>query len=141
VGRAGQLLVTGGAVAADGRHLALRTYTDAYVWPLTGSDVVAALATPPVRAALPESPQGEAISFTADSASLVVASEITPNAVTVVPLPVAAAAAGSETAAAPTPSLTDFTSSGLSPITSAVIAACVATLMVWLGGLVRRRRP
>ena len=139
VGRAGQLLVTGGAVAADGRHLALRTYTDAYVWPLSGSDVVGALATDPARVALPESPQGEAITFTADGVSLVVGSEGTPSAITVVPLPTGAAAPAGETAAGATASLTDFTSSGLSPITSAVIAACVATLVVWLGGLLRRR--
>lgn len=138
-GRAGQLLITGGAVAADGGHLALRTYTDAYVWPLSGADVVAALATAPVRTALPESPQGEAISFTSDSTALVVASEGTPSAVTVVPLPGGAAAPPGDTAAAPPPSLTDFTSSGLSPITSAIIAASVATMVVWLGGLLRRR--
>ena len=35
------------------QHLALRTYTDAYVWPLAGSDVVAALAGAPVRIPLP----------------------------------------------------------------------------------------
>jgi hypothetical protein len=139
VGRAGQLLVTGGAVAPDGRHLALRTYTDAYVWPLSGSDVVAALTSVPARVALPESPQGEAITFTSDGASLVVGSEGLPSDVTVVPLPVGAAAPAGETAAAPTASLTDFTSSGLSPITSGIIAACVATLVVWLGGLLRRR--
>ena len=39
----------------------------------------------PLRIALPASPQGEAISFTADSRSLVVASERLPSAVTVVP--------------------------------------------------------
>jgi hypothetical protein len=139
VGRAGQLLITGGAVAPDGDHLALRTYTDAYVWPLSGADVVAALATAPVRTALPESPQGEAISFTSDSTALLVASEGTPSDVTVVPLPAGAAAPAGETAAGPTASLTDFTSSGLSPITSAIIAACVATMVVWLGGLLRRR--
>jgi hypothetical protein len=139
VGRAGQLLITGGAVAPDGDHLALRTYTDAYVWPLSGADVVAALATAPVRTALPESPQGEAISFTSDSTALLVASEGTPSDVTVVPLPAGAAASAGETAAGPTASLTDFTSSGLSPITSAIIAACVATMVVWLGGLLRRR--
>jgi hypothetical protein len=142
VGRAGQLLITGGAVAADGGHLALRTYTDAYVWPLSGADVVGALATAPVRTPLPDSPQGEAISFTADSTALVVASEGTPSDVTVVPLPAGAAAPSGETAAGPTASLTDFTSSGLSPITSGIIAACVATMVVWLGGLIRRRsRP
>ncbi len=139
VGRAGQLMITGGAVSPDGTRLAVRTYTDAYVWPLSGADVVGALATEPVRIALPESPQGEAISFTADSAALLVAGEGTPSDVTVVPLPASAPAA--EASAAPPASLTDFTSSGLSPITSAVIAAGVATVVVWLGGLVRRRRP
>jgi hypothetical protein len=139
VGRAGQLMVTGGAVARDGRHLALRTYTDAYVWPLTGSDVVGALAATPVRIALPPSPQGEAISFTADSRQLVVASEGTPSALSVVPVPAAAPAPGT---AAPgsAPSLTDFTSSGLSPITTGLIAAAVATLVVWVGGRLRSRR-
>ena len=68
-------MATGGAVARDGRHLAVRTYTDAYVWPLTGSDVAGALAGRPVRVPLPDSPQGEAISFTADSRQLVVGSE------------------------------------------------------------------
>ena len=142
VGRAGQLLITGGAVAANGGHLAVRTYTDAYIWPLAGSDVVGALATAPVRLALPDSPQGEAISFTSDSSALLVASEGTPSDVIVVPLPAGAAAPSEETAAGPTASLTDFTSSGLSPITSGIIAACVATMIVWLGGLLRRRhRP
>ena len=47
VGRAGQLMITGGAVSGDGTRLALRTYTDAYVWPLAGSDVPGALAAHP----------------------------------------------------------------------------------------------
>ena len=141
VGRAGQLLVTGGAVSADGRHLALRSYTDAYVWPLAGSDVVGALATDPTRAPLPDSPQGEAITFTADGTALLVASEGTPTDVTAVPLPAGTAAPAGGTSAGPTPSLTDFTSSGLSPITSGIIAAGVATLVVWVGGLLRRRKP
>ena len=140
VGQAGQLLVTGGAVAADGRHLALRTYTDAYVWPLAGSDIPAALAGTPVRVPLPESPQGEAISFTADGRQLLVASEGSPSALSVVPIPAAGTGApAAPTAAGATPSLTDFTSSGLSPITTGIIAAVVATLAVWFGGLFRRR--
>jgi hypothetical protein len=138
-GRAGQLMVTGGAVARDGRHLALRTYTDAYVWPLTGSDVVGALAADPVRVALPASPQGEAISFAADNQQLVVASEGTPSALTVVPVAAPATAAGT-TAPGAVPSLTDFTSSGLSPFTSGLIAAVVATIVVWLGGMLRPKR-
>jgi hypothetical protein len=139
VGRAGQLMVTGGAVAGDGTRLALRTYTDAYVWPLAGSDVPGALAATPVRIPLPESPQGEAISFTADNQQLVVASEGLPSDLTVVPLPAAVTAAAGTTATGDVPSLTDLTRSGLSPITSAIIAAIVATVVVWIAGLVRRR--
>lgn len=137
VGRAGQLLVTGGAVAADGHHLALRTYTDAYVWPLTGSDVVGALTAAPQRIALPPSPQGEAISFTTDGRQLVVASEKLPSDISIVPLPAPPPTAGPSVSALP--SLADLTRSGLSPITSGLIAALVATLVVWLGGKLRRR--
>ena len=39
----------------------------------------------------------------------------------------------------PVPSLTDLTSSGLSPLTSALIAAAVATVVVWVAGMLRRR--
>jgi len=141
VGQAGQLLVTGGAVAADGTHLALRTYTDAYVWPLAGSDVPAALAAAPVRIPLPDSPQGEAITFSPDNRNLLVASEVLPSNLTVVPLAAdLVTPAATETSAGSVPSLTDLTRSGLSPITSAIIAAFVATIAVWIGGLLRRRR-
>jgi hypothetical protein len=139
VGQASQLLVTGGAVATDGRHLALRTYTDAYVWTLTGSDVVGALAAAPVRIPLPAAPQGEAISFTADSLSLLVGSESLPSDLTRVPLSAELVVEAQAPPTGPVPSFTDLTSSGLSPITSAVIAAAVATIVVWIGGLVRRR--
>src|SRR4051794_5997217 len=52
-GEAGQLMITGGAVSADGTRLAVRTYTDAYVWPLANSDVAGALSAAPVRIPLP----------------------------------------------------------------------------------------
>jgi hypothetical protein len=138
VGRAGQLMVTGGAVARDGGHLALRTYTDAYVWALSGSDIPAALGADPVRIPLPPSPQGEAISFTADGKQLLVASEGTPADLSVVPVPAAVVAPVPEETG-PVPSLSDFTSSGRSPIITGLIAAAVATLVVWLGGRLRRR--
>jgi hypothetical protein len=138
VGAVGQLLITGGAISVDGHRLALRTYTDAYVWPLAGSNVVRALAGAPQRIPLPPSPQGEAISFSADSRALVVASEQLPSAVTVVPLP-APAPGAAPTVRAPV-SLTDLTRSGLSPITSGGIAVVVATIVVWLGGRLRRPR-
>jgi hypothetical protein len=139
VGRAGQLMVTGGAVSGDGTRLALRTYTDAYVWPLAGADIPGALAATPVRIPLPESPQGEAISFTADDQQLVVASEGVPGDVVVVPIPAGAASAAAAPPNGPVPSLSDLTSSERSPITSALIAAAVATVVVWLGSLFRRR--
>jgi hypothetical protein len=144
VGQAGQLLVTGGAVARDGSAIALRTYTDAYVWQLSGSDIPAALAAAPTRIPLPDSPQGEAISFTADNRHLVVASEKLPSDLTVVPLAPATAAAMTP-AKATLPSLADLTRSGLSPITNGLIAAAAATVIVWIGGKFRRkpgdRRP
>jgi hypothetical protein len=139
VGRAGQLLVTGGAVSADGRHLALRTYTDAYVWPLAGNDVVGALAADPAVIPLPDSPQGEAISFAADGQGLLVASEGLPSDLTRVPLAPEVVAAPQPAAESAVPSFSDLTRSGLSPWTSALIAASVATVVVWIGGWLRRR--
>jgi hypothetical protein len=141
VGQAGQLLVTGGAVARDGSAVALRTYTDAYVGALTGSDVPAALAAAPVRIPLPDSPQGEAISFAADNAKLFVAGEGLPSDLTVVPLSPENVAAVLSPAAGTVPSLTDLGRSGLSPITNGLIAAAVATVVVWVGGKLRRRSP
>jgi hypothetical protein len=145
VGQVGQVLVTGGAVARDGSALALRTYTDAYVWPLAGSDIPAALAAAPTRIPLPDSPQGEAISFSADNHSLVVASEKLPSDLTVVPLAPETVAALAPAQTAAVPSLTDLTRSGLSPITNGLIAAAAATVIVWIGGKFRRqpavRRP
>lgn len=109
VGRAGQLLVTGGAVSADGARIALRTYTDAYVWALSGSDIAGALATAPQDVlALPDAPQGEAISFAADSRSLIVAGEGVNSVITTIPAtsgaddPQAGPTDGSDNQAAPT---------------------------------------
>lgn len=63
----GSTLVTGGAVSADGTVAALRTYTDVYLYSAPDGDLVRALTTTtPVRVALPNQPQGEAIAFTPD---------------------------------------------------------------------------
>lgn len=67
-------LLTGGAVSADGRVAALRTYTDAWLYPVTATGtadgLVAALRGAPVQVPLPGEPQGEAIAFTADGTLL-----------------------------------------------------------------------
>jgi hypothetical protein len=137
VGRTGEVLATGGAVSRDGRFVALRTYTDAYVWPLTGSDVPAALAGQPTRIPLPPAPQGEAISFGPDGRSLVVAGEGLPGDITEVPLP-ASLLAGPATTAGGTEA--GGGGGGTSWLIAGIIAVCVATLVVWLGGVAARLR-
>ena len=71
IGGFGSRTVTGGAVSADGRVVALRTYTDAWLFavPAEGG-VVGALRGTPVQVPLPGEPQGEALAFTADGALL-----------------------------------------------------------------------
>jgi hypothetical protein len=71
IGGLGSRTVTGGAVSADGRVVALRTYTDAWLFAVPdGGGVVDALRTEPVQVPLPGEPQGEASAFTADGTLL-----------------------------------------------------------------------
>lgn len=74
IGGFGSRTVTGGAVSADGRAVALRTYTDAWLFPIpaggSADAVPAALRATPVRVPLPDEPQGEAVAFTADGTLL-----------------------------------------------------------------------
>ena len=63
-------LVTGAAAMSDGSVIALRTYTDAYLYPVPDGDVAKALAGDPVRVPLPNEPQGEAIAFDPDGTLL-----------------------------------------------------------------------
>lgn len=67
LGSIGTRTVTG--AAAGPGVVALRTYTDAWLFP-AGPDLVAALSGDPVRVPLPDEPQGEAIAFTADGTLL-----------------------------------------------------------------------
>ncbi len=65
-----QVTATSAAFSPDGRRLAVRTYTDAYLWTV-GDDaddaaVAAALRARPDRIALPAQPQGEGIAVLAD---------------------------------------------------------------------------
>jgi hypothetical protein len=63
VGGVGSLLVTGAALSADGSVAAVRTYTDAWLFPVRDGDLVGAFNQTPVRIPLPDEPQGEAIAF------------------------------------------------------------------------------
>lgn len=75
----GQRTATGAALSRDGTLLAIRTYTDAYIWRVAGSDVAAAIKTDAVRLALPAQQLGEGIAF--DGARLLIDSEGTGSAV------------------------------------------------------------
>jgi hypothetical protein len=66
LGELGSRFVTGAARSADGRVVALRTYTDAWLYPVHDGDVAAAFATAPVQVPLPGEPQGEAVAFGAN---------------------------------------------------------------------------
>jgi hypothetical protein len=70
VGAFGSVLVTGGATSADGTVVALRTYTDAYLYAAPDGDVAAALKGTPVRVPLAGEKQGEAVAFEPDGTLL-----------------------------------------------------------------------
>jgi hypothetical protein len=139
VGAASQVLVTGGAVAADGTRVVLRTYTDAYLWRVPDGDVAAALRSGrPHRIPLPAATQGEAVTFSADGHSLLTSSEGLPAPVHVVPLDGAdlpAPSSGTRSPATPTTgSAGDPRSDGPSSLANAVVAAVLAAGLVWAGG-------
>jgi hypothetical protein len=70
VGGVGSRLVTGAALSADGTVAAVRTYTDAWLFPVSDGDLVAALNLTPARIPLPDEPQGEAVAFEPDGTLL-----------------------------------------------------------------------
>ena len=75
----GRAVITGAATSPDGRHVALRTYADAFEFDVPDSDVLKALTTgTPRPIALPDEPQGEAITYSPDGRSLLTVSESRP---------------------------------------------------------------
>jgi hypothetical protein len=73
------LLVTGGAVAAGGQHVVIRTYSDAYEWDAPDGDLVAAmLAGPPRTVGLAPAQQGESITYSIDGRYLFTSTEKLP---------------------------------------------------------------
>lgn len=60
-GFVGSAVVTGGSVSRSGNVVALRTYTEAYLYRAPNGSVPAALRSEPVRIPLPDEVQGEAV--------------------------------------------------------------------------------
>lgn len=92
IGGLAQLLVTAGDFAPDGSRLALRTYTDLYEWDVPGDDVASAFDGEPRVTALPETRQGEGLTYTSDGRAVLVSTEGRAAPVHRVPLPPARAA-------------------------------------------------
>lgn len=74
IGGVGSRTVTGAAASADRQVVALRSYTDAWLYPVVDDDLAAALTGPPVQVPLPDEPQGEAVAIDA-AGTLLSASE------------------------------------------------------------------
>jgi hypothetical protein len=73
--------VTAADFSPNGDRFVLRGYDEVWVWPRLDQDLTATLAAPPCLAASPDEVQGEAITFSADGASLYTVSEGTDPAV------------------------------------------------------------
>nr|WP_048876774.1 hypothetical protein [Saccharomonospora saliphila] len=153
LGSIGSLAVTGAALSADGSVLAVRTYTDAYLYPVPDGDVVAALDRRPARIALPGEDQGEAVAFAPDGALLSVSEGVgsplrsVAGAVDVVDGP--GAADGAETAPqAPADAAEDTagdgegsgdSGAGLDTLPGIAVAVALAAVLVIGAGRLRRR--
>ena len=132
---------TGGAISADGRVVALRTYTDAWLYPApqgtaTADDVVAALRAAPVRVPLPVESQGEALAFAPDGT--LVATGETPAGEPPAPLHAIPGAAAlvdgaSRAAATPTPAPESATGPPEPLTTIGVVVATAVAVGVLVG--------
>ncbi|WP_239080053.1 esterase-like activity of phytase family protein, partial [Paractinoplanes brasiliensis] len=72
----GRAVITGAATSPDGTHVALRTYADAFEFPIPDGDVIRGLTSgKPRQIPLPDEPQGEAITYTPDGRALLTVSE------------------------------------------------------------------
>ncbi|WP_375479414.1 hypothetical protein [uncultured Jatrophihabitans sp.] len=65
-GMPGELTATGAAFSRNGAVFAVRTYSDAYFWPVRDGDLADALKSAPKRVALPRQRQGEGIALDGD---------------------------------------------------------------------------
>lgn len=146
IGSIGSRMITGAAATPDKSVIAVRTYTDAWIFPVPNGDLVAALAGTPVRVPLPGEPQGEAVAFTADGTLLSgsearrgVAGELraVPNAATVAEAPTAQSDT-STAAPAPAASQRDEVPSWLPAAIGVAVVSVILLLAAALAALRRR---
>lgn len=145
-------VVTGAAMSHDGRVAALRTYTDAYLFPVLNGDLAKSLEADPVRVPLPNEPQGEAIAFDPDG-TLLSASEFAQAATTstlrAIPSATTLAAPPEPTTTPPPPPQADNAASPTPtpedsgpPLWPVIAAGAAALTLIWLSlRHSRRRRP
>lgn len=146
VGTTGSMLVTGGAVSVDGSVVALRTYTEAYLYPAPDGDVVAALRREPVRISLPNEDHGEAIAFAPNGTLLSVSEGLRQSvravkgAVALAKVDQPAAKGASPKGEAPGPSPRPAGDDGLSAVPALAVAVAAVGLVYFVVSKLRRRR-
>ncbi|MCW2633137.1 MAG: hypothetical protein JWR88_2099 [Pseudonocardia sp.] len=142
VGGVGTRLVTGGATTADSRLAAVRTYTDAWLFPAPDGDLLAALGRPPMQVPLPGEPQGEAIAFGPDG-TLLSGSESPPGTVgklRAVPGAVARAAVATGTTEPPRDAAAPAPEGRVGTVPGILVALALSALIVFGLGKLRRKK-
>jgi hypothetical protein len=145
VGRVGQTVVTGAALSADGKRVAIRTYTDLYEWTVA-ADVATALTSGklPKPIAVPDEPQGEAVAYTTDGTALLTVSEGTAQPIRRWARVQVAAASAVPSAAAEQAgsgfSLPDLGLNGLAALVAGVGVLGLILLVIGIFGIRRARR-
>jgi hypothetical protein len=158
-GFGGRLVVTGGGTSADGKRAVLRTYADAFVFDVPDGDLVRAISEgTPREVALPDEPQGEAVTFSPDGTALLTVSEVTeqaPGGVNMLRYPLPDAGAPAPAAALPSASAEPLVAAGTAspdvraeqvaqssglPAGAALVGGVLAAAGAVLGILAARRR-
>jgi hypothetical protein len=128
------VLVTGGAVSRDGKHVVLRTYTEAWEWDITDGKIADALRGVPRKVTLPVMKQGEAITYTPDGSGFLVSGEgLAPIYRVSIDRP----------RYAPTGVATSSTpgdSGGVSRMGTVIAAGAIGSVLLLIGAIVRERR-
>ena len=147
-GAIGNALVTGAAKAPDGKHVVVRTLSDAYEFEVgADGDVAKALTGVPVVTPLPNEPDGQAITYTADSTKFITVSVGAAATLMTwtkyVPPPPATDQAVAPTDEAPTDEggiLSKIKNLGFNEMTRIIAAVGVVGLVLAIAGIIGIRR-